>query len=183
MSKLKKLILSFTLGILLLSPLVFFQVKYGLLEFKSMFFLKQPLWFLFSLGIIFVIMDFIFPPLEKLLTATFSFKHRWVFLEILPLVLAFIGALSTFVYPYLIFFILSLYTVIRLSFFHAKWDWLFFLLGALFFTTLEILATSFNLLRYADPDFLGIPYWLPLQCGVLTLSARRFIDVIEERIK
>ncbi|MBF0491345.1 MAG: hypothetical protein HQM15_01005 [Deltaproteobacteria bacterium] len=183
MRKLKKIIISFIVGILLLSPLVFFQVKYGLLEFKSIFFLRQPLWYSVSLGLLLVLMDLVFPPLEKFLTATFSFKYRWVFLEILPLILAYGGSLSTLIYPHLLFFILSIYVVVRLAFFHAKWDWLFFLLGALFFPTLEIMGSSFHLLQYSDADFLGIPYWLPLQWGVLALSARRFIDVIEARVQ
>ncbi len=182
MQKFKKIIISFLVGILLLSPLVFFQVQFGLLEFRSTFLLRQPLWYLIALGFLFVLMDLVFPPLEKILTATFSFKFRWVFLEILPLILAYGGSLSTPVYPHLLFFILAIYIVARLSFFHAKWDWLFFLLGALFFPTLEILGSSLQLLQYSDADFLGIPYWLPLQWGVLALSGRRFIDVIEAKV-
>src|SRR4029453_5829422 len=176
---LKKILYGSLIGIVLLTPLIWLQVHYKVQEFTQPRFLGLPVWAPLGYAVIFIAMALVFPPLEELLTATFTFKHRYIFMEFLPIYAAFLGPIFTREYPYLIVFLLAIYVVARLGFFHAKWDWLFFLIGALIGPTVEALLVGANLYHFENPDFLGLPYWLCLEWGMVTMSGRRIVNVVE----
>lgn len=175
----KKIIYSALLGFILLTPLTWLQVHFQICEYKNPNFFELAWWAPASYSFVFVLMTLCFPPLERMLTATFAFKAWSLLLEFTGILVAFMGPIFTKEYPYLMVFILSLYVLFRLGFFHAKWDWLFFLLGATIGPTLQIFLISFDWYHFTDPDFLGIPYWLPLLCGIVSMAGRRVADVIE----
>jgi hypothetical protein len=175
----KKIFYAFTVGAILLSPLGWLQVRFQYVEYQNPVFLKMAWWVPLAYGLVFVAMVILFPPLEEVLTATFTFKHRYVFLEFIPICFAFLGPAFTQEYPYLMVLILAIYVLCRLGFFHAKWDWLFFLIGALLGPTIEILLISANLYHFSSPDFMGTPYALPLIWGIVTMSGRRIVNVLE----
>jgi len=164
---------------MLLAPLIAFQVRSEIIEFHSPVFFKLAWWCPLIYAVIFVTMAFLFPFLEEILTATFTFKRRTIVFEFMAIVFAFIGPIFTQRYPYLIVFILAIYVIFRLGFIYAKWDWFFFLIGALLGTSVEALLIGIDLYHYNDPGFVGIPYWLPLSWGIVTMSGRRIADVIE----
>lgn len=80
--------------------------------------------------------------------------------------------------PYLLSLGLLLLMVLRLIFFHQPWDVLIFLIGACVGPTLELALTNLNLYYFTEPDFLGMPYWLPLLWGAVALAVRRLSWII-----
>ncbi|MBL7685819.1 MAG: hypothetical protein JNK65_07305 [Deltaproteobacteria bacterium] len=176
----KKIIYGFLIGVLLFTPLGWWQARHQLLEFSHPYFLQIPLWVPFAYGLCFLFVIFLFPFLEKILTATFTFDHRFIFWEFIIIILVMMMPVFTESYPFLILFIFSIYIVARFGFFHAKWDWLFFLIGALLATTVEMMLTSFNLYHYSDPDFWELPFWVPFQWGIIAMSCRRIAYVVED---
>ncbi|MFO1518931.1 MAG: hypothetical protein U1F57_04600 [bacterium] len=180
MRGLKKSVFGFFIGVVLLTPLDILQVHYRILEYPTPKFFQIAWWVPLAFGLSFLTIVWLFPYLEETLTATFTFKHRFIFLEFIAIILTFMGPIVTQSYPLLIVFLFSIYVLIRLGFFHAKWDWLFFLIGALVATTVEIGLTSFDLYHFTDPDFWGIPYWLPLEWGIAAMSGRRIAYVVED---
>lgn len=175
---LKKIFYSALVGLLVITPLTWLQVYFHICEYHRPDFWGLAWWAPASYAFVFVLMTLTFPPLERILTATFAFSPWTLLLEFAGILVAFLGPIFTKQYPYLMVFILSLYVLFRLGFFHAKWDWLFFLLGATVGPTLQIFLISFDLYHFTDPDFLGIPYWLPLLCGIVAMAGRRVADVI-----
>jgi|GEM_PF-1997433 len=176
---LRQILYAGLVGIVILTPLIWLQVHYKILEFTRPYFLGLPWWSPFGYALIFIAMALVFPFLEEVLTATFTFKHRYIFMEFLPIYAAFLGPIFTRDFPYLIVFPLAIYVVARLGFFHAKWDWLFFLMGALIGPTVEALLVGANFYHFENPDFMGLPYWLTLQWGIVTMSGRRIVNVVE----
>lgn len=77
-------------------------------------------------------------------------------------------------WPYFVFWLLAMLLSLRLIFTYAKWDWFFFLLGSLLGTSLEAWMISWGKMEFLDPARLGIPLWIPLIWGGISLSARRW---------
>jgi hypothetical protein len=179
MKWLKKSFFGFFIGVFLITPLDWVQTHFGIVEYHFPYFFKLAWWTPLAYGLVFLWMALFFPFLEELLTATFTFKRRTLFIEVLAIIVAFFGPVLTQEYPYLIVFILAIYVLFRLGFFHAKWDWLFFVIGALLGPTVEVLLINYDLYHFTDPNFMGIPYWLPLEWGIVAMSGRRIADVLE----
>ncbi len=179
---LKKIFYSGLTGAVFLTPLSFLQAHFGIIEFTHPSFLGLAAWVPGMFALIFVGMTLFFPLLEKTLTATFQFKKRNIFIEFLAILIAFTGPVFTQNYPNLLVLILGIYVLFRLGFFYAKWDWLFFLLGALIGPTVEIFLMNTDAYHFANTDFLGIPNWLPLLWGIVAMSGRRMADVIEKMV-
>ncbi len=179
----QKILLGFLGGVLLFIPFLHFSVQFEIVQYSNARFFGLPLWIYFFYGTLSALMTFFFPKLENYLTATFVFKRYYIFLEYFAIGFAFLIPLFFRSNSLIIFSLLGIYTIFRLGFFHAKWDWLFFVLGALLGPTFELLLSNFDLLRYPDPDFWGIPYWLPVQWGIIAMSGRRFADVIDALFK
>jgi hypothetical protein len=76
-------------------------------------------------------------------------------------------------YPYLLLLGLLFVVLVRLIFFHEAFDWLFFIFGACLGPTLEIFLTNLGLYHFNEPDFLGMPFWLPVFWGNVALAIRR----------
>lgn len=68
-------------------------------------------------------------------------------------------------------------------FWHEKTDFLLFLVGAIVGPTGEIIAILFGAWQYANPTLLGIPIWLPLAWGIITLSIKRISDTLYTTFK
>ncbi len=179
----KKILTGFFGGILLFIPFLHFDAQFEIIQYSNASYFNLPLWIFFFYGTLSVLMVYFFPKLENYLTATFYFKRYLIFIEYLAIAFAFLIPIFFRSNSLLIFSFLGIYTLLRLGFFHAKWDWLFFVLGALLGPTFELFLSNFDLVRYPDPDFWGIPYWLPVQWGILAMSGRRFADVLDYLFK
>lgn len=67
-------------------------------------------------------------------------------------------------------------TVLSLLFWHHKEDIIFFLVGALVGSVLQMILTDQGMLIYTNPGILGVPYWIPFFYGGIMLFAKRFKD-------
>lgn len=174
----KKIIHGWLIGVIILMPLHWLQIHFQIADYSNPTFLKIAWWAPLVYGTLFLLMMLIFPVLEDFLTATFTFQRKTITIELLALLFAFIVPIATQDYPYFSVLILAIYVLARLGFFHAKWDWLFFIIGALIGPTVQILLISEDLYHYNNPDFVGIPYWLPVHCGIVAMAGRRFSHLV-----
>jgi hypothetical protein len=82
-------------------------------------------------------------------------------------------------YPYILSLSLLLVVLVRLIFFHYPLDILYFIFGACVGPTVELVLTNLHLYFFAEPDFLGMPYWLPIFWGNVALAMRRVSWILE----
>lgn len=68
--------------------------------------------------------------------------------------------------------------VIGIVFWHKKHDIVFFVSGAILGPIGEIICIHFGVWQYANPNFLGIPLWLPFAWGLATIFIKRVAETI-----
>lgn len=61
---------------------------------------------------------------------------------------------------------------------HEKMDILIFFVGAIVGPIAEVIAIAFGAWNYANPTVFGIPIWLPLAWGIITLSINRISNTL-----
>ena len=61
-------------------------------------------------------------------------------------------------------------------FWHGKHDIIFFISGGVLGPFAEIIAIHFGVWQYTNPDFLGIPMWLPLAWGFVSVMLLRIAE-------
>lgn len=66
--------------------------------------------------------------------------------------------------------------IIGMKFWHKKHDLYFLVAGAVIGPVGEIVCIHFGAWNYANPDFLGIPMWLPLTWGLFTMLIKRVAE-------
>lgn len=69
-----------------------------------------------------------------------------------------------------IFFVAWLFA---LKLWHKKEDFVIFVVAAIMGPFAEIISIYFGAWYYASPDFLGIPFWLPMLWGITGVMIRR----------
>ena len=68
------------------------------------------------------------------------------------------------------------------SFWHTRQDLIFLVTGAVVGPVAEIVCVHFGVWQYANPSFLGIPVWLPLAWGFVTMLIGRIAGTLS-RVK
>lgn len=63
-----------------------------------------------------------------------------------------------------------------IKFWHKKHDIYFYVAGAIIGPISEIICIRFGVWQYANPTFLGIPMWLPLAWGLITMLIKRISE-------
>lgn len=71
--------------------------------------------------------------------------------------------------------IIIILTIISFYFFHTKKDIIIYSIGLVLISLGEIWLVYNKVWTYPQPDFLGIPYFVPFMWGFLILNVNRFI--------
>lgn len=175
---LKKLILAFLLGALTFTPWEILMTRLEIVSYARPYFLGIAGWAPIAYGVGTGAAIFLFIALDRLLSAQIDYQGRNLVFEYLLLATIYVLILLFRASPYLLSLGLLLLLVLRLIFFHQPWDVLVFLIGACLGPTLELMLTNLNLYFFTEPDFLGMPYWLPLLWGGVALAVRRLSWVL-----
>ena len=89
-------------------------------------------------------------------------------------------ALISFLYtenPPLIFLLIAL-IIFGTKIWYKRRDVIYFLCGAIAGPFAEIICIHFGAWRYFNPTLLGIPIWLPIAWGFVTVLIMRFAEAI-----
>ena len=175
----RKILMAFALGALTFTPWQILMVRAGVVEYAKPVFLGIPLWLPLLFGTTACLAILALVIFDRFFHTQLEYQGGKLVLEYLLLAMAYISILLFHATPYLLSLGLLLLVALRLSIFHRPWDVLVFLIGACLGPTLELLLTSLNLYFFTEPDFLGMPYWLPLLFGVAMLAMRRLAWVLE----
>lgn len=65
---------------------------------------------------------------------------------------------------------------VALGLWHTKQDIVFFVVGAILGPLGEIICIYGGAWTYTNPTFLGIPVWLPLAWGLITMALKRIAE-------
>lgn len=172
-SALFKWVLAFVLGALAFTPWDILLVHFEVVEYTQPVFFGVSAWTPVIFGSATLGAVLIFSLLERLLDTDFVYRLTRLAWEYLIMVAFFVAILVLRSSPYILALTLAGLVLTRLIFFHRNWDFLFFLIGACIGPTVELFLTSFKLYLFTEPDFLGMPYWLPILWGAMALSLRR----------
>jgi hypothetical protein len=173
LSWVKKFILAFLLGVLTFTPWVILIGSLKVVEFFQPNFWEIPWWIPPAFGLVVAISFFLFAVADHLLKVQVDYNPIHLGLEYLILSGFYLSVIFFRQYPYLLLLGLLFIVLVRLIFFHEIFDWVYFIFGACLGPTMEIILTSFGLYHFSEPDFLGMPYWLPVFWGNVALAIRR----------
>jgi hypothetical protein len=168
-----KLVMAFLLGALTFTPWAILIVHFDIIEFSHSVFLGLPTWIPLAFGMMTLVTILFNFGLEKLLHTEINYVPANLAFEYLIIAGFYVSIIVLRSFPYILSLSLFAVIMIRLTFFHRSWDFLFLLFGACLVPTVELVLTSFKIYLFTEPDFLGMPYWLPLLWGEVALGLRR----------
>lgn len=61
-----------------------------------------------------------------------------------------------------------------------KDDFTYFFIAAILGSILEIIAIKFGAIQYSNPDFFGIPMWLPILWGCIAILFNRLTNMFKQ---
>lgn len=175
---LRKSLLAFCLGALTFTPWEILMARLEIVQYARPEFMGISWWSPVGFGVGTAFAILLFVTLDRMLHFQIDYQGGKLVLEYLVLALVYTLILLFRGSPYLLALGLLLLMVLRLIFFHQPWDVLTFLIGACIGPTLELVLTNLNLYFFTEPDFLGMPYWLPLLWGAVALALRRLSWII-----
>jgi hypothetical protein len=178
----KKIFLSFILGALTFTPWQILLVRFEIVEYKNPAFLGIANWVPFSFGAATCLAILLFMALERLLISRIDFVAARLVYEYFLIAGFYIAILFFHTSPYLLSLSLMGVILTRFIFVHRPWDFIYFLLGVCIGPTIELTLNNFNLYFFTEPDFLGMPYWLPLLWGEVAIALRRVVWVLEPEV-
>lgn len=179
----KNLILAFFLCLLVFSPWEIIMSQLGVVAFSTTQYAGLPWWVPLAFGLVGLFGVLVFSIADFLFKITESYRPRGLVGEYL-LILAFYGGIFfSRQYPYVLALGLFFVIMVRLIFFHRELDFLFFVFGACLGPTLEIILINLGLFTYNEPDFMGMPAWLPIFWGNVALALRRVAWVLKSSPK
>lgn len=143
------------------------------LEFFEPAFWEIPWWVPPAFGLVVAVNFFLFAVADHLLKIQVQYNPVYLGLEYLILSGFYLSVFFFRQYPYLLLLGLLFVVLVRLIFFHEAFDWVYFIFGACAGPTVEIILTNMGLYHFSEPDFLGMPYWLPVFWGNTALAIRR----------
>lgn len=173
LSWVKKFILAFLLGVLTFTPWEVLMVSRRVVEFSRPDFWGVPWWIPVTFGCVLAGGFFLFTVIDHLLKIRVDYHPAFLGLEYILLSGFYLSIFFFRQYPYFLLLGLLLVILVRLIFFHRPMDWIYFVLGACLGPTLEMILSSLGLYSFTEPDFLGMPYWLPIFWGNVALATRR----------
>ena len=141
-------------------------------------FMGIPWWAVAAYGIGSAVAVFLWVGWDRMMRTRVDYPGGGLALEYLLLAAIYSLILFFRTSPYLLVLGLSLIILLRLIFFHQPWDLSSFLIGACVGPTLELILAAFHLYFFTEPDFLGMPYWLPLLMGNIAIALRRLSWVL-----
>ncbi len=175
---LKKMCLAFLLGALTFTPWEILMTRVEIVEYAKPYFLGIAWWTPLAFGLATGLAILLLVSLDRLLHFQLEYQGGKLVFEYLMLALIYTLILLFRGSPYLLSLGLLLLLVLRLIFFHQPWDVLTFLIGACLGPTVELALTNLNLYFFTEPDFLGMPYWLPLLWGGVAVAVRRLAWIL-----
>lgn len=175
---LRKSLLAFCLGALTFTPWEILMARLEIVQYARPEFMGISWWSPVGFGVGTAFAILLFVTLDRMLHFQIDYQGGKLVLEYLLLAMVYTLILLFRGSPYLLSLGLLLLMVLRLIFFHQSWDVLTFLIGACVGPTLELVLTNLNLYFFTEPDFLGMPYWLPLLWGAVALALRRLSWII-----
>ena len=177
----KKMFLAFCLGLLTFTPWEIIMVKLGVVEFAYPNYLGLPWWIPLTFGLVVLGCVLLFTMADYLFKIQLNFNPNWLAFEYVLISLFYLSIFFFRQYPYLLSLGLFFVVLVRLIFFHEEMDFLFFVFGACVGPTAEIILISLGLFSFSDPDFMGMPFWLPVFWGNVALALRRVAWVLTPR--
>jgi hypothetical protein len=177
----KKLTLSFLLGVLTFSPWEILMVRLGVLKFTQSDYWGLAWWAPVAFGLIVMGSVLLFSMVDFLFKIKVRYAPNFLAIEYVILSGFYLSIFFFRQYPYFLTLGLLFVVLVRLIFFHENLDVIYFIFGACIGPTVEIILTSFQLYLFTEPDFLGMPYWLPVFWGNVALALRRVSWVLTPR--
>lgn len=170
--RLLKLLLAFLLGAMALTPWDILLVRFEIVEYLQPTLWGVSPWTPLIFGSAALLGVVVFKLLDRLLDTQSHYAPIHLLFEYLSVAGMFLIILLLRIYPYILSLSLGGWVLARLIFYHRKGDLIFFLIGACIGPTVELVLTSLKVYLFTEPDFLGMPYWLPLLWGSVALSFR-----------
>jgi hypothetical protein len=78
----------------------------------------------------------------------------------------------------LLFVIVSAECIMVLWLWHERYDLYFFVTIAILSSIMEAVFVHFEVWKYANPTFLGMPVWFPIAFGTAALIGQRFVRTL-----
>ena len=157
------------------------MVRLGVLEFTLSDYWGLAWWTPVAFGLVTMGSILLFSVVDYLFKLRVRYSPNYLALEYLILSGFYLCIFFFRQYPYLLTLGLLFVVLVRLIFFHESLDVVFFIFGACVGPTVEIILTSLQLYLFTEPDFLGMPYWLPVFWGNVALALRRVSWVLTPR--
>lgn len=179
----KKLLIVFLLGVLTFTPWEILFARLGVVEFSNPKVWGIAWWAPLCFGLTTATTLIIFTLSDKLLRVVVDYQPIHLAFEYLLISGFYLSILFFRQYPYFLSLSLLFVVLVRLIFFHGPLDFVYFLFGACIGPTVELILTSFHLYLFTEPDFLGMPYWLPIFWGNVALALRRVTWIMEPKTK
>ena len=168
-----KFFLAFLLGALAFTPWDILLVRFEIVEYSHPLLWGVSSWTPLIFGVVTLLAVGLCKLIDRLMETQAPYSPGYLLYEYLVLSAIFTLILLFRTYPYILSLSLGGLVLARLIIFHRKGDFLFFLIGACVGPTVELFLTGFKVYLFTEPDFLGMPYWLPLLWGSVALSLRR----------
>ncbi len=173
--------LALCLGIMTFTPWEIIMVHLGVVSFTRPNYLGLPWWLPLAFGLVVLGSVILFTLADQLFKTILKFNPNWLAFEYVIISGFYLSIFFFRQFPYLLTIGLFFAVVIKLIFLYEDLDILFFLFGACIGPTVEIILISLGLFSFNDPDFLGMPYWLPVFWGNVALALRRVAWVLTPR--
>jgi hypothetical protein len=179
-SLLKKIFFVFLMGALTFTPWDILFSHFEILDFKSPSTVMGIAWWVpLAFGASTVLTFLLFTVMDRLFRVQVIYNPSHLAYEYLLITGFYLAILFFRQYPYLLSIGLLFIVLVRLILFHGPLDYVYFLFGACMGPTVELILTSFHLYLFTEPDFLGMPYWLPVFWGNVALAMRRVCWILE----
>ncbi len=169
----KKVMVALLLGVVVFTPWEILMAGLRIIEFTRVDFLRIAWWVPGAFALVSLLGFLLFNWVDHLLKVHPVYSPNALVFEYLLLSSIYLAIFFFRPYPYLLSLGLLGILLGRLVFFSVPFDYLYFLFGACLGSTVELVLTSLNLYLFSEPDFFGMPYWLPIFWGNAALALRR----------
>jgi hypothetical protein len=171
--------MAFLLGALTFTPWDILLSHFGILEVRSPAFFGIAWWTPITFGLLSAGGIILFTLADRLFKVQGAYNPHCLGLEYLMISGFYLSVLFFRHYPYVLALSLLFIVLVRLIFFHRPLDAVYFIFGACAGPTFVLVFTSLNFYSFTEPDFLGMPYWLPVFWGNISLALRRVSWILE----
>ncbi len=167
------MLLAFALGVMTFTPWEILLSRLSIVGYLKGNFWGIAWWTPLFFGLVTGVGFILFSLMDRIFRVQVAYNPNHLAYEYLQISGFFLAIIFLRPYPYFLILTLLFLILVRLIFFHGPLDLMYFILGACLGPTLELLWTSMGFYAFTEPDFLGMPYWLPFFWGNLFLALRR----------